>query len=64
VDRLKAQALQRIDLTFEGPPPVTQLRTVAAVRDLRVAGNIVHLDVEDPQRTSSRSWRRIECSRS
>lgn len=46
VDRLKAQALRRIDLTFEGPPPVTQLRTVAAVRDLRVAGNIVHLDVE------------------
>jgi ABC-2 type transport system ATP-binding protein len=46
VHRLKAQALRRIDLTFEGPPPVTQLRTVAAVRDLRVAGNIVHLDVE------------------
>jgi ABC-2 type transport system ATP-binding protein len=46
VDKLKAQALRRIDLTFDGPPPVTQLRTVAAVRNLRVAGKVVHLDVE------------------
>jgi ABC-2 type transport system ATP-binding protein len=46
VDKLKARALRRIDLTFDGPPPVTQLRTVDAVRNLRVAGNIVHLDVE------------------
>jgi nucleotide-binding universal stress UspA family protein/uncharacterized protein YlzI (FlbEa/FlbD family) len=46
VDKPKAQALWRIDLTFDGPPPVTQLRTVAAVRNLRVARNILHLDVE------------------
>ncbi len=46
VDKLKAQALRRIDLTFEGQPPVAQLRTVSAVRDLRVAGSTVHLVVE------------------
>jgi len=46
VDKLKGQALRRIDLTFEGQPPVAQLRTVTAVRDLRVAGSTAHLVVE------------------
>jgi len=46
VDKLKRQALRRIDLTFDGQPPVAQLRTVTAVRDLRVAGSTAHLVVE------------------
>ena len=46
VDKLKAQALRRIDLTFEGQPPVMQLQNVPEVRDVRVAGSTVHLVVE------------------
>jgi ABC-2 type transport system ATP-binding protein len=45
VGKLKAQAL-RIDLTFEGQPPVMQLQNVPEVRDVRVAGSTVHLVVE------------------
>jgi ABC-2 type transport system ATP-binding protein len=46
VDRLKAQALRRIDLTFEGDPPLDTLRRVDAVREIHVAGGTAHLVVE------------------
>jgi ABC-2 type transport system ATP-binding protein len=46
VDKLKAQALRRIDLTFETPPPLDALRTVPGVREARSAGPTVQLVVE------------------
>ncbi len=46
VDKLKAQAMRRIDLTFEGPPPLADLQAVAAVRDARVSGSTAHIVVE------------------
>jgi ABC-2 type transport system ATP-binding protein len=46
VDKLKAQALRRIDLTFDGPPPVAELRAAPGVRDAQPAGHQVHVVVE------------------
>ncbi|MEU4421574.1 ABC transporter ATP-binding protein [Actinoplanes sp. NPDC024001] len=46
VDKLKAQAVRRLDLTFAGPPPVDVLHRVAAARQIAVSGNTVHLVVE------------------
>lgn len=45
VDKLKNQATRRIDLTFDGPPPLAELRAVAAVRDVSVDGATAHLVV-------------------
>jgi ABC-2 type transport system ATP-binding protein len=46
VERLKAQALRRIELTFEGPAPLDALRRVSGVRESRVDGSRVELAVE------------------
>jgi ABC-2 type transport system ATP-binding protein len=46
VSNLKAQALRRLDLTFEGTPPVALIRAVPGVRDVQVAGNTLHVVVE------------------
>jgi ABC-2 type transport system ATP-binding protein len=46
VDKLKAQALRRMEFTFEGDPPVAELRTVPGVRQAVVDGSTVHLVVE------------------
>jgi ABC-2 type transport system ATP-binding protein len=46
VDKLKAQALRRIELTFDQPVPADLLRGVAGVRDLAVDGSTAHLTVE------------------
>ncbi len=45
VDKLKARAVRRLDLTFVGPPPVEVLHRVAA-RDVTVDGHTAHLVVE------------------
>jgi ABC-2 type transport system ATP-binding protein len=45
VDRLKATALRRIDLTFDGPPPTEQLRGLSGVRDVQVLGSTTHVVV-------------------
>jgi len=46
VDKLKAQALRRIDLTFDGPPPLAELRALAGVREAHAAGHVVHVTIE------------------
>jgi ABC-2 type transport system ATP-binding protein len=46
VEKLKAQALRRIELTFDGPVPLAQLRSVSGVREAHPAGRTVHLTVE------------------
>jgi ABC-2 type transport system ATP-binding protein len=46
VERLKAQALRRIDLAFDGPAPAEALRGVAGVRRLRVDGSRAELAIE------------------
>jgi ABC-2 type transport system ATP-binding protein len=46
VDTLKTRALRRIDLTFEGTPPLAELKEVAAARDVQVLGAHVQLVVE------------------
>ncbi|GAA0804773.1 ABC transporter ATP-binding protein [Spirilliplanes yamanashiensis] len=46
VENLKARAVRRIDLVFEGPPPVAALRAVPAVREARSTGHTAHLVVE------------------
>jgi ABC-2 type transport system ATP-binding protein len=46
VARLKTQALRRIDLGFEGPPPVDVLRHAPGVREVHLDGAATHLMVE------------------
>jgi ABC-2 type transport system ATP-binding protein len=46
VDKLKARAVRRLDLTFTGPPPVEALHRIAAARDVTVDGHTAHLVVE------------------
>jgi ABC-2 type transport system ATP-binding protein len=46
VETLKAQALRRIDLTFAGPPPLSELTAVGSVRDAHCTGSTAHLVVE------------------
>jgi ABC-2 type transport system ATP-binding protein len=46
VEKLKAQALRRIDLTFDGPAPLPLLRAAGGVREAQLAGRTVHLVVE------------------
>jgi ABC-2 type transport system ATP-binding protein len=46
VERLKAQAVRRIDLTFEGPVPLAPLRAARGVRDVQNAGTTAHVVVE------------------
>ncbi|HEX6871515.1 MAG TPA: ABC transporter ATP-binding protein, partial [Micromonosporaceae bacterium] len=46
VDKLKAQSLRRIELTFDGPAPAQALRGVPGVRDLAVERFHAQLMVE------------------
>jgi ABC-2 type transport system ATP-binding protein len=46
VDKLKAQALRRMELTFDDDPPLALLRTVPGVRQAVADGSTVHLVVE------------------
>jgi ABC-2 type transport system ATP-binding protein len=46
VDKLKAQAMRRIDLTFEGPVPLAELRSIPAVREAVAGDHTAHLVVE------------------
>jgi ABC-2 type transport system ATP-binding protein len=46
VDRLKAQAVRRIDLTFADVPPVTDLVAAEGVRDVQTTGSTAHVVVE------------------
>ncbi|HEU4421313.1 MAG TPA: ABC transporter ATP-binding protein [Pilimelia sp.] len=46
VEKLKTQALHRMDLTFEGSPPVARLAGAPGVRDIRTSDSTVHLVVE------------------
>jgi ABC-2 type transport system ATP-binding protein len=46
VEKLKAQALRRIDLTFDDPAPLAQLRAAGGVREVQAAGRTVHVVVE------------------
>ena len=45
VQNLKGSALRRIDLTFEQPPPLAQLRAAPGVREARQAGPTVYVDL-------------------
>lgn len=46
VDKLKARALRRMELTFEGAPPLALLRTVPGVREAVPEEQTVHIVVE------------------
>ncbi|MFI1991521.1 ABC transporter ATP-binding protein [Actinoplanes sp. NPDC020271] len=46
IEKLKAQAVRRIDLTFTGNPPVELLHQVSAAREITVTGRTAHLVVE------------------
>lgn len=46
IEKLKAQAVRRMDLTFATTPPLAKLRDVAAVRNVTVARETAHLVVE------------------
>jgi len=46
VQHLKARALRRIDLTFEGPPPLAALRAATGVRDAHPADRTVQVVIE------------------
>jgi ABC-2 type transport system ATP-binding protein len=46
VDKLKAQAMRRIDLTFEGQPPLAELQAATGVREARASGPAAHVMVE------------------
>jgi ABC-2 type transport system ATP-binding protein len=46
VEKLKAQALRRIDMTFDGPAPLARIRAAGGVREARTAGRTVHVVVE------------------
>lgn len=46
IDKLKAQALRTMDLTFSGAAPAEQLAAVPGIRDVRVAGATAHVVVE------------------
>jgi ABC-2 type transport system ATP-binding protein len=46
VDKLKARALRRINLTFAGTPPAAQLQAVHGVRELQVHGSTAHVAIE------------------
>jgi len=46
VDKLKARALRRMELTFEAEPPIAHLRTVPGVREAVADGSTVHLVIE------------------
>jgi ABC-2 type transport system ATP-binding protein len=46
IDKLKAQALRRMELTFDTDPPLARLRTVPGVREAVEDGPTVHLVVE------------------
>lgn len=46
VDKLKARALRRMEITFEQAPPLALLRTVPGVREAVPEGLTVHLVVE------------------
>ncbi len=46
VEKLKARAVRRIDLTFDTSPPVERLRAVDGVREVHAFGPTAHLVVE------------------
>lgn len=46
VIRLKARALRRVELTFSGPAPGTELAAAAGVRDVHVDANTARITVE------------------
>jgi len=46
VEKLKAQAVRRMDLTFAAGPPADQLAMLAGIREVTVAGATAHLIVE------------------
>lgn len=46
VEKLKAQAVRRMELSFTGGPPAAILHKLPAVREVTVAGNTAHLIVE------------------
>jgi ABC-2 type transport system ATP-binding protein len=46
VEKLKAQAVRRIDLTFAGMPPLAELRVADGVRDARATGSTAQVVVE------------------
>jgi ABC-2 type transport system ATP-binding protein len=46
VDKLKTRALRRIDLTFDGPPPVDPLANASGVRNIRTSGTTAHVVLE------------------
>jgi ABC-2 type transport system ATP-binding protein len=46
VERLKARALRRIDLTFADDPPVEVLATTAGVREVHASDHTAHLVIE------------------
>jgi ABC-2 type transport system ATP-binding protein len=46
VERLKAQAVRRIDLSFAGVPPIAELAAADGVRDVQATGSTAHVVVE------------------
>ena len=46
VEKLKARAVRRIDVTFAEPPPLAQLSAVDGVREAQFSGPTAHLAVE------------------
>jgi ABC-2 type transport system ATP-binding protein len=46
IDKLKAEAVRRVDLTFGDAPPITELRLANGVRDVQAVGDTAHLVVE------------------
>jgi len=46
VDRLKARARRRMELTFTTTPPASELATVSGVTELEVSGRIARLAIE------------------
>jgi ABC-2 type transport system ATP-binding protein len=46
VEKLKDQAVRRMDLTFDADPPIAALHRVPGVREVTLTGHTVHLVVE------------------
>ncbi|HEU5111381.1 MAG TPA: ABC transporter ATP-binding protein [Micromonosporaceae bacterium] len=46
VDKLKARALRRIDLTFDGPAPADRLADASGVREVSTSGTTAHVVLE------------------
>ena len=61
VDRLKEQAVRRLDLVFAGDPPVEEIRRADGVRDLQVTGSTAHVALEGSDGRPAVGDRTLRC---